>query len=147
MPCLSPNLEEFAMNVQSQNRYSIWGITLVGLGLLFLIHQFVVDRGMALAHDLVMVAMFGFVAAMTYVAYTQNRHKRWLLLVTYVTGVIAGIILFDALFSRTLGAMQYIPLIMILAGIYLLARQFVGRREPESQPLPPTGPEADKPRE
>jgi uncharacterized membrane protein HdeD (DUF308 family) len=118
------------MNVQSQSRYSIWGIMLVGLGLLFLIHQFVLERGMALAHDLSMAAIFGFAAAMTYIAYTQNRHKRWLLLAACVMGAVAGIILLDTLFSGAVGAMLYTALIMIAAGIYILARQLVGRREP-----------------
>jgi uncharacterized membrane protein HdeD (DUF308 family) len=120
------------MNVQSQSRYSIWGITLVGLGLLFLIHQFALDRGMALAHDLIMAAIFGFAAAMTYVAYNQNRHQRWLLLAACLTGAVAGIILLDTLFLSAVGAMLYIPLIMIVTGIYILTRQVVGRREPAS---------------
>src|SRR5574341_148809 len=89
------------MNVQSQSRYSVWGVLLVGLGVLFLINQFVPGCGLSrLLTHLVTAATFGFAAAMTYVAYTQNRQKRWLAFVAYGLGVLAGITLLDQLFPQ-----------------------------------------------
>lgn len=161
---------------------SIWGIVLIGLGVLFLVNQI-----FPFITDLIWAAAFFAGGLAIYNAYTRQRDRWWMLIPAYAMSVIGGIIVLDTLLPNAddlvgafvmfaiafpffyvylnnknhwwalipaginafiglgllLSALSaLLPVVLILAGVYLLAR-YMGNRK-GSQPL--TGPEADKPK-
>jgi len=74
-----------------------------------------------------------------YYVYFRNRRHWWALIPAGIMSVIA--------FGIALASLQvFIPAALILAGIFLLARQVLPRGDSKPPQLPVSGPDADKPK-
>lgn len=76
-----------------RNPNYIWGVILIGAGLLFLMNQLI--PGLGFVGDLLWAAAFAAGGIAVYSVYAKNKQRRGMLIPAYVLFAIAGVILLD----------------------------------------------------
>jgi hypothetical protein len=108
--------------------YSLWAIAgLIGVSLL--------EEVGLVSEDLIGAYVFYAIAAPFLYVYLRDRKRWWALIPAGIMGLTGTAFLISA-------TARLIPALMIVAGIYLLARHFRNRARVAAKPL--SGPEADK---
>jgi hypothetical protein len=121
--------------VYLRNRLQWWALipayTMGAIGLLILLSMIL--NGLQVAA----YVMFA-IAAPFFFVYLRNREHWWAL-------IPGSIMAFIGMMFALAGAAYLIPALMIVAGIFLLVRQFAGDRRSKPVAVPATGPQADRP--